>query len=420
MRKIISNIINRGVEEIIPKEEFLKSLDSNNNLRLKMGFDPSAPDIHLGHSVGLRKLRQLQDLGHTVVLIVADWTAQIGDPSGKSDTRPMLTYDEVKYNAETYLKQFFKIVDKSKTEIRWQSEWYGKFKLENIINLTSKFTVAQFLARDDFAKRFKSNNPITITEFLYPILQAYDSVVIKSDVEFGGTDQKFNLLVGRDLQQKENQKPQQCFLVQIIPGTDGKKKMSKSLNNYIGITEKPEEIYGKLMSIPDELIKLYMLCLTDIENDLIKEFENSLGNSNSNPMEYKKILAHDIVSQYHSTQKADKAAEYFRQAVQEKNVTFEQVKFEINNIQPDEKLSKLLISKNFVSSNSEFKRLLKQNGVKLNGNLITEDILISKIKNKVFSLYFLLSLSGFQMSLYQPVHSPRRGWAFNTFHNQQN
>ena len=382
MRKIISNIINRGVEEIIPKEEFLKSLDSNNNLRLKMGFDPSAPDIHLGHSVWLRKLRQLQDLGHTVVLIVADWTAQIGDPSGKSDTRPMLTYDEVKYNAETYLKQFFKIVDKSKTEIRWQSEWYGKFKLENIINLTSKFTVAQFLARDDFAKRFKSNNPITITEFLYPILQAYDSVVIKSDVEFGGTDQKFNLLVGRDLQQKENQKPQQCFLVQIIPGTDGKKKMSKSLNNYIGITEKPEEIYGKLMSIPDELIKLYMLCLTDIENDLIKEFENSLGNSNSNPMEYKKILAHDIVSQYHSTQKADKAAEYFRQAVQEKNVTFEQVKFEINNIQPDEKLSKLLISKNFVSSNSEFKRLLKQNGVKLNGNLITEDLLISKIKNK--------------------------------------
>ena len=382
MRKIISNIINRGVEEIIPKEEFLKSIDSNNNLRLKMGFDPSAPDIHLGHSVGLRKLRQLQDLGHTVVLIVADWTAQIGDPSGKSDTRPMLTYDEVKYNAETYLKQFFKIVDKSKTEIRWQSEWYGKFKLENIINLTSKFTVAQFLARDDFAKRFKSNNPITITEFLYPILQAYDSVVIKSDVEFGGTDQKFNLLVGRDLQQKENQKPQQCFLVQIIPGTDGKKKMSKSLNNYIGITEKPEEIYGKLMSIPDELIKLYMLCLTDIENDLIKEFENSLGNSNSNPMEYKKILAHDIVSQYHSTKKADKAAEYFRQAVQEKNVTFEQVKFEINNIQPDEKLSKLLISKNFVSSNSEFKRLLKQNGVKLNGNLITEDILISKIKNK--------------------------------------
>ena len=379
---MISNIINRGVEEIIPKGEFLKSLDSGTNLRLKMGFDPSAPDIHLGHSVGLRKLRQLQDLGHTVVLIVADWTAQIGDPSGKSDTRPMLTYDEVKYNAETYLKQFFKIVDKSKTEIRWQSEWYGKFKLENIINLTSKFTVAQFLARDDFAKRFKSNNPITITEFLYPILQAYDSVVIKSDVEFGGTDQKFNLLVGRDLQQKENQKPQQCFLVQIIPGTDGKKKMSKSLNNYIGITEKPEEIYGKLMSIPDELIKLYMLCLTDIENDLIKEFENSLGNSNSNPMEYKKILAHDIVSQYHSTQKADKAAEYFRQAVQEKNVTFEQVKFEINNIQPDEKLSKLLISKNFVSSNSEFKRLLKQNGVKLNGNLITEDILISKIKNK--------------------------------------
>lgn len=381
MDKLINKILTRGVEEIIPKEEFIENLNKNKNLRLKMGFDPSAPDIHLGHSVGLRKLRQLQDLGHTVVLIVADWTAQIGDPSGRSDTRPMLTYDEVKYNAETYLKQFFKIVDKSKTEIRWQSEWYGEFKLKNIINLTSKFTIAQFLARDDFSKRFKANHPITITEFLYPILQAYDSVVIKSDVEFGGTDQKFNLLVGRDLQQKENQKPQQCFLVQIIPGTDGKRKMSKSLNNYIGVTESPAEIYGKLMSIPDDLVKLYMLCLTDIKDNLISDFENSLNDSNGNPMEYKKLLAHDIVTQYYNAEDANLAEEHFRKSVQEKIVTYERIQIDINDFKTDEKLSKLLINKNIVSSNSEFKRLLKQNGVKLNGGLISEDVLISKINS---------------------------------------
>ena len=381
MDKLINKILTRGVEEIIPKEEFIENLNKNKNLRLKMGFDPSAPDIHLGHSVGLRKLRQLQDLGHTVVLIVADWTAQIGDPSGRSDTRPMLTYDEVKYNAESYLKQFFKIVDKSKTEIRWQSEWYGEFKLKNIINLTSKFTIAQFLARDDFSKRFKANHPITITEFLYPILQAYDSVVIKSDVEFGGTDQKFNLLVGRDLQQKENQKPQQCFLVQIIPGTDGKRKMSKSLNNYIGVTESPTEIYGKLMSIPDDLVKLYMLCLTDIKDSLISDFENSLNDSNGNPMEYKKLLAHDIVTQYYNAEDANLAEEHFRKSVQEKNVAYERIQIDINDFKTNEKLSKLLINKNIVSSNSEFKRLLKQNGVKLNGGLISEDLLISKINS---------------------------------------
>jgi tyrosyl-tRNA synthetase len=346
-----------------------------------MGFDPSAPDIHLGHAVGLRKLRQLQDLGHTVVLIVADWTAQIGDPSGRSDTRPMLTYEQVRYNAESYLKQFFKIVDKSKTEIRWQSEWYGKFKLENIINLTSKFTIAQFLARDDFAKRFKSNHPITLTEFLYPILQAYDSVVIKSDVEFGGTDQKFNLLVGRDLQQKENQKPQQCFLVQIIPGTDGKRKMSKSLNNYIGVTESPFEIYGKLMSIPDELIKLYMLCLTDIDNNIISEFELSMKNQSNNLMDYKKLLANDIVTQYHSAEDASQAADFFKESVQDKNITFNKTNFNLNNFESDEKLGKMLFSQNIVSSNSEFKRLLKQNGVKLNGKILSEDILISKLNN---------------------------------------
>ena len=377
----IEKILNRGVEEIIPRDEFISNLKNNNNLRLKMGFDPSAPDIHLGHAVGLRKLRQLQDLGHTVVLIVADWTAQIGDPSGRSETRPMLTYEEVKYNAETYLKQFFKIVNKSKTEIRWQSEWYGKFKLENIISLASKFTIAQFLARDDFAKRFNTNQPITITEFLYPLLQAYDSVVINSNVEFGGTDQKFNLLVGRDLQQKEGQSPQQCFLVPLIPGTDGKKKMSKSLNNYIGITEHPNDIYGKIMSIPDHLIELYMKCLTDIEEIVIQELKNGLDSNNINPMDYKKLLAYQIVLQFYTKKDADLSEKNFKESVQEKKVKFEKINFEINKLNPNDKLSKMLFSKNLIASTSEFKRLLKQNGVKLNGKILSEDISISEIKN---------------------------------------
>ncbi len=377
----IATILNRGVEEIIPRDEFISNLKKNNNLRLKMGFDPSAPDIHLGHAVGLRKLRQLQDLGHTVVLIVADWTAQIGDPSGRSETRPMLTYEEVKYNAETYLKQFFKIVNKSKTEIRWQSEWYGKFKLENIISLASKFTIAQFLARDDFAKRFNTNQPITITEFLYPLLQAYDSVEINSNVEFGGTDQKFNLLVGRDLQQKEGQSAQQCFLVPLIPGTDGKKKMSKSLNNYIGITEHPNDIYGKIMSIPDHLIELYMKCLTDIEETVIRELKNGLDSNNINPMDYKKLLAYQIVLQFHTKKDADLAEKNFKESVQEKKVKFEKINFQMNKLNPKDKLSKMLFSKNLIASTSEFKRLLKQNGVKLNGEILSEDISISEIKN---------------------------------------
>ena len=230
-------VLRRGVARIIPEDEFVERLDEGLPLRLKMGFDPSAPDIHLGHAVGLRKLRQLQDLGHTVVIIVGDWTAQIGDPSGRSATRPMLTHEQVVQNAETYLAQFFKIVDRDRAEVRWQSDWFGPFSLADVIRLTSKFTVAQFLQRDDFANRFQANQPIAITELLYPLLQAYDSVAIKSDVEFGGTDQMFNLLVGRDLQEMEGQRPQQCFLMPMLPGTDGVQKMSKSLGNYIGIDE---------------------------------------------------------------------------------------------------------------------------------------------------------------------------------------
>ena len=227
-RKQLNRLLKRGVAEVIVESEFVRLLEEGNPLRLKMGFDPSAPDLHVGHAVGLRKLRQLQEMGHKVVVIVGDWTAQIGDPSGQSATRPMLTATEVYENAETYMAQFFKVVDRDKTEMRMQSEWFGAFSLKDVVELTSRFTVAQFLARDDFAKRYKSNQPIAITELLYPLLQAYDSVAIESDVEFGGTDQKFNLLVGRDLQQMMGQRPQQLLLVPLLPGTDGVQKMSRA------------------------------------------------------------------------------------------------------------------------------------------------------------------------------------------------
>ena len=290
-----SDVLTRGVEDIIIKKEFVEKLNSGTSLRLKMGFDPSAPDIHLGHTVGLRKLRQLQELGHKVVLIVGDWTAQIGDPSGRSQTRKMLTQNEVNENAKTYLDQFFKIIDKDKTEIRRQSEWFGDFNLTNVIELTSKFTVAQILARDDFNKRFKDNHPIAITELMYPLLQAYDSVAIESDVEFGGSDQRFNLLVGRELQQSVGMSPQQCFIMPILPGTDGKMKMSKSLDNYIGITESPNDMFGKIMSIPDELIIPYFELLTDTPTTEITEIKKTIEDSSGNPMDLKKQVASIIV-----------------------------------------------------------------------------------------------------------------------------
>jgi len=244
----IKRLLTRGVSEVIVKDELVSALKTGKPLRLKEGFDPSFPDIHLGHMVGLKKLREFQDMGHHVVLIVGDWTAQIGDPSGASVTRPMLTAEQVKINAKTYMEQFFKIVDKDKTEVRWQSEWFGNFNLADVIKLTSKFTIAQILARDDFSKRYNANQPITITEFLYPLLQAYDSVAINADVEFGGTDQKFNLLVGRELQTMLGQRAQQVLMVPLLVGTDGVHKMSKSLGNYIGVTESPENMFGKVMS----------------------------------------------------------------------------------------------------------------------------------------------------------------------------
>ena len=383
-----SDVLTRGVEDIIIKKDFVEKLNSGTSLRLKMGFDPSAPDIHLGHTVGLRKLRQLQELGHKVVLIVGDWTAQIGDPSGRSQTRKMLTQNEVNENAKTYLDQFFKIIDKDKTEIRRQSEWFGDFNLTNVIELTSKFTVAQILARDDFNKRFKDNHPIAITELMYPLLQAYDSVAIESDVEFGGSDQRFNLLVGRELQQSVGMSPQQCFIMPILPGTDGKMKMSKSLDNYIGITESPNDMFGKIMSIPDELIIPYFELLTDTPTKEITEIKKAIEDSSGNPMDLKKQVASIIVNDFHDKDSSIKSRNFFEETIQKKNTPEDIPEYVLTKLSKNSalKLANVLVETKLASSITEARRLIGQGAVKLNDNPITENIAVSHINTGVLKV----------------------------------
>ena len=372
---VMRRVLKRGVSEIIVESEFVERLQSGRPLRLKMGFDPSATDIHLGHAVGLRKLRQLQDLGHKVVLIVGDWTAQIGDPSGRSATRPMLTAEQVRENAATYMAQFFKIVDRDRTETRWQSEWFGDFSLSDVIRLTSRFTVAQFLARDDFASRFKANQPIAITELLYPLLQAYDSVAIESDVEFGGTDQMFNLLVGRDLQGMMGQTPQQCFLMPLLPGTDGVQKMSKSLGNYIGIDEPANEIYGKAMSLPDSQILPYSEYLTDVVDDEIEEMRLALDGGSVNPMELKKRLARELVTQFHDVEAAREAERHFERTVQGGGVPEDMPEYALPPAETlaGMRLSRLLVDAGLASSAGEARRLISQGAVQVDGERVTDD-----------------------------------------------
>ena len=378
----ISYVLKRGVAEIIVEDEMRELLRSGRKLRLKEGFDPSFPDIHLGHMVALRKLKQFQELGHQIVLIVADWTAQIGDPSGMSATRPMLSMEQVKANAETYMQQFFTIVDKKKTEIRWQSEWFGKFTLSDIIQLTSKFTVAQFLARDDFNKRYKEERPIALTELLYPLLQAYDSVAIQADVEFGGTDQKFNFLVGRELQSMVGQRPQQCFMVPLLVGTDGSQKMSKSLGNYIGVAEPPEEIFGKVMSIPDSLILQYLELLTDVPDKELAEFKKELENKAFNPMTLKKRLAREIIAQLYTQEAAAEAEEHFEKTVQRKEAPEEIAEFRLSfkSLSLPQAgvsgidISKLLIATAQAKSRSEANRLIAQGAVSIDGEKVTSNI----------------------------------------------
>ncbi len=373
----IEFVLGRAVSEIISEDELRKLLASGKQLRLKEGFDPSSTDIHLGHMVGLRKLRQLQELGHQVVLIVGDWTARIGDPTGASVTRPMLTAEQVKANAKTYMQQFFKVVDKSKTEVRWQSEWFGQFTLADVIKLAGRFTIAQMLARDDFKKRFESNRPITITEFLYPLLQAYDSVMVKSDVEFGGNDQKFNLLVGRELQAMIGQPPQQVFLTPILTGTDGTKKMSKSLGNYIGVAEAPEDIFGKVMSIGDDLIIQYFELLTDVSDEELRHFDRDMAGGHTNPMLLKKRLAREIIVQLYTKADSAEAEATFERIHQRREIPEEvpECRVSFDAIKTGDcgevDLPCLMVATGLASSKGEAKRLIQQGGVSIEGEKIT-------------------------------------------------
>ena len=368
--EVLETITTRAVSEIISREEFVRLLQSGKKLRLKMGFDPSRPDIHLGHVVGLRKLRQLQELGHQVILIVGDWTAQIGDPSGQSATRPMLTHAQVMENAESYLRQFFKVVDQTRAQVVYQSEWFGKFNLANVLELTGRFTVNQFLQRADFAKRFADQRPIAITELLYPLLQAYDSLEIEADVEFGGTDQKFNLLVGRELQEKMGKPPQQCFMMPILVGTDGVQKMSKSLDNYVAVDEPPVDMYGKLMSVSDEQIIAYFEYLTDVPSAELAALAKDLGSNAVNPMESKKRLAWDITNQFHDNEAADAAQAHFEQVVQRRDLPTDIPEMSLSELRSqgvsggnEVRVDDLMLAAGLAPSKAQVKRLLGQGAV---------------------------------------------------------
>ncbi len=371
----LHRLLRRGVAEIIVEEELIKLLESGEPLRLKLGFDPSRPDLHLGHAVVLRKLRQFQELGHLAILIVGDWTAQIGDPSGQSATRPMLTAEEVRENAQTYLRQFYKIVDPARTEIAWQSSWYDHFTLKDVINLTSRFTVAQFLAREDFARRFAERRPIALTELLYPLLQAYDSVAIRADVEFGGTDQKFNILVGRELQAMLRMRPQQAFLVPILRGTDGVQKMSKSLGNYIAFEDPPDEMFGKTMSIPDELIVEYFELLTDVPDDELALIRGQIEAKWVNPMILKKRLAVEIVTQFHGKQAALAAAENFERVYQRRKLpeVVPEVPLGSEWFEGPVWPADLLYAAGLVSTKREARRLLAQGGIRVDGRQVADE-----------------------------------------------
>ncbi len=377
-------IIKRGAVEVIPedelKEKLEKSYKENKPLNIKLGCDPTRPDLHLGHSVVLRKLAQFQELGHKAILIIGDFTAMIGDPSGRNATRPPLTFEEAKANAETYLKQAYKILDKEKTEIVYNSEWLGKMTFEDVIKLASKYTVARMLERDDFTKRFKSGIPISMHEILYPLAQAMDSVAIKSDVELGGTDQKFNLLVGRDIQREYGVEPQAILTMPLLVGTDGTEKMSKSYDNYIGIDEAPQNMYGKTLSIPDELIYTYFELVTDEPLDELQKIKAQLEDKSVNPRDLKRRLARKIVAMYHGEEAAQKAEEEFDKIFVKKGVPDEMPEKEFER-GAEIPIIDLITSVNFAPSRGEARRLVIQGGVSIDGEKITDFKHTVKIEN---------------------------------------
>ena len=370
------DIIKRGIAEIIREDDLVRKLEhsikANAPLKIKLGCDPSRPDLHLGHSVVLRKLRQFQDLGHQAVLIVGDFTGMIGDPSGRSKTRPPLTLEETRRNGQSYFEQATKILSSKKIQMLYNSEWLAKMDFSDVIALGSKYTVARMLERDDFERRYKSGEPISIHELLYPLAQAMDSVAIGADVELGGTDQKFNLLVGRDIQREHGLEPQVALTMPILPGTDGVEKMSKSLDNYIGISESPQQIYGKTLSIPDTLIYDYFVLATSLSASDLVSVRHELDNPANNPRNIKRRLARELVSLYHSREAARLAEEEFDRIF---------VKKDLPDDVPDRAVSaeggtigiiKLLTESGLVSSNSEARRMVDQGAVSVDGHKVND------------------------------------------------
>jgi tyrosyl-tRNA synthetase len=368
-------IIRTRTEELIPEAEWLakleRSIATKTPLRVKQGFDPTAPDIHLGHTLGLRKLRQFQELGHQVVLIVGSYTALVGDPSGRSATRPPLTEDQVMANAQTYMEQFFKVVDRDRTEVHWNGDWFKKMSFVDILKLASQITVARILERDDFEKRYKAGEPIAVHELLYPLMQAYDSVVIRADVEIGATEQKFNLLTGRDIQGAYGMEPQVILTTPVLEGLDGVRRMSKSLGNYIGVTEPPAEIYGKVMSLPDRLIERFFRLATDAEKAECDEVARSLEDPATNPMSLKKQLAHRIVRMYHGPDAAESAQLQFEKQFSRRELPSE---MPVVRVEPGAFRARDLLMRAFPGeyTGSKAGALFKQGAVYLDGERITD------------------------------------------------
>ena len=365
------DIIRRGTAGIISEDELLKklkaSISADKPLRVKAGFDPTAPDIHLGHTVLIQKLKHFQDLGHHVLLLIGDFTGMIGDPSGKSETRIALTRDEVKANAETYTTQVFKILDRKRTEVVYNSEWMEGLTPTDLIELMSKYTVARMLERDDFSKRYKEGRSIAIHEFLYPLIQGYDSVVLKADVELGGTDQLFNLLVGRDLQRERGEEPQCVITMPLLEGTDGVRKMSKTYGNYIGITEAPSEIYGKVMSISDELMIRYYELLSDVDSARLDDIKAG----GVHPKEAKEALAIELTGRFHNAEAARNARESFN-TVSNKGLPDEIEEAIIITAESELPLPKVLVESGFAKSTTEGRNLINGGGVRVNGTIITD------------------------------------------------
>lgn len=363
----------RGAAEIISISELRNKLErcqkTGNPLTVKVGFDPTAPDLHVGHTVLLRKMKHFQDLGHRVIFLIGDFTGLIGDPSGRNKTRPPMTREEVLINAETYKKQVFKILSPEKTIIDFNTRWLGALNFEDIIRLCGKYTVARMLERDDFSKRMTNQQPISIHELLYPLAQAYDSVFLKADVELGGTDQKFNLLVGRDIQREFGIEPQVLLMTPILEGLDGIEKMSKSLNNYIGIDEPPQEIFGKVMSVSDDLMWRYYELLTDLSEEELENQRTAVFTGQIHPMEVKEKLALRIVTDFHGTEAAQAARSHFNRVFKQGEEPEEMPTFEISSSLP---LVDLITAVGFASSKSEARRLIRQGGVSIDGEKVSD------------------------------------------------